>query len=128
MALTWEWNRKIGESVHEDTTQGKRFTMSLYEGNALLITLYEYKNEDGEEMYNMHDFWIDKEHAKNVLGLNKGHKNLYMCHADYDKIVNFTFYRDKVSPNTLKTLLDLIGKGLPDVPILILPHNPSDEC
>ena len=121
MALTWEWNRKIGESVHEDD-KGRRFTLSLYEGNALLITLYEYKNENDEEMYNVNDFWVDPEHARRCLGLTKGYDNIY--ERSYDKIVNFTFYTDMIATSTLKKLIDLITRGLPNVPILILPHNP----
>ena len=58
MALRWEWENKIGEL---DIEQGeKKFTLSVYQGNALMIILYE--NEDTWQMYH---FFADKSHFKN---------------------------------------------------------------
>ena len=58
MSIRWDWKNKIGEL---DIQQGERtFTMSLYEGNALLIILYETG-----DTYRMHQFFADKDHFKN---------------------------------------------------------------
>lgn len=58
MAIRWEWENQIGEL---DIDQGeKRFTMTVYQGNALMIILYETK-----ENYQMFQFFADKAHFKN---------------------------------------------------------------
>lgn len=77
MSLNWNWDSKIGEMIIEqcrgvgDEIVSKEYTLSLYEGNAFLIMLYEYKNEEGEEVYDMFSFFVDKPHAKRCLGLQK---------------------------------------------------------
>lgn len=58
MSIRWEWENKIGEL---DIQQGEnKFTMSLYQGNALLIILYETEKD-----YQMHQFFADKHHFNN---------------------------------------------------------------
>lgn len=77
MALHWRWEDKVGEAVIRQ--QGdKEYTMSLYEGNAFLIMLWEWE-EDGEEKWNMYTFFADEQHMKNCLGLNKkgGYENIF---------------------------------------------------
>ena len=69
MALNWKWDEKCGEAIIRQ--QGKDWTISLYQGNAFLIFLYEYTDEAGEKMYQMYNFWLDRQHMKNCLGLNK---------------------------------------------------------
>lgn len=75
--LRWDWKGKIGEMIinqKRKTDEGewsKDYTISLYEGNAFMIMLSEYKNEEGEDMWNMFSFFIDKTHAKKCLGLQK---------------------------------------------------------
>lgn len=75
MALTWDWNDKMGEII---TDNGHK--LDLYQGNALFIAIYNYE-ENGEKFYNLHDFACDTEHLKNMLGLNSkkgyGKENLY---------------------------------------------------
>lgn len=67
MALNWRWSEKVGEADIQQ--KGIEFTCSLYQGNAYLIFLYEWE-EDGQNLYQMHSFWADKDHMKNMLGLN----------------------------------------------------------
>lgn len=67
MALNWKWSEKVGEADIQQ--KGIEFTCSLYQGNAYLIFLYEWE-EDGQNLYQMHSFWADKDHMKNMLGLN----------------------------------------------------------
>ncbi len=74
MSLNWSWSEKCGEAVFEQ--RDKEFTVNLYQGNAYLIFIYEYK-EDDKDMYNLWTFWADKTHAKRCLGLEKGYENLY---------------------------------------------------
>ena len=45
MALQWQWKEQIGQL---DIMQGdKKFTLSLYTGNAMLIILHENDHLDG---------------------------------------------------------------------------------
>lgn len=77
MALNWNWNEKIGELTITETLnkECREFTYNLYEGNAFLILIREW-DEDGEKMYSMNSFFLDKTHAKNCLGLTKGYNNI----------------------------------------------------
>lgn len=73
MALHWQWEDKCGEATLVQMHEGeddKVFTLSLYPGNAYLIMLHE-REEDGKDVWSMFSFWADKDHMKNMLGLNK---------------------------------------------------------
>lgn len=77
MALEWGWNEKVGTMTlvqQLPSGEDKEFEISLYQGNAFLIMIHEYE-ADGKDMYTMYSFFVDKEHMKNCLGLNK--KNGY---------------------------------------------------
>lgn len=49
---------------------------NLYSRNALIIECAEWEKE-GKELYKVCSFWADKEHLKNMLGINKGYNNVY---------------------------------------------------
>ena len=72
--LNWSWEHKVGEV--EIFNQDKVITYPLYQGNAFLIMLYEYK-ENGRDMYTMHNFFADETHAKRMFGLDKKWKDTY---------------------------------------------------
>lgn len=72
--LNWNWEDKVGEV--EILNRDKAVTYTLYQGNAFLIMLYEYE-EDGKDMYSMHNFFADETHAKRMLGLDKKWKDTY---------------------------------------------------
>lgn len=74
MALTWEWNDKMGTAKHVEG-----YTLNLYRGNAFIIALYEWE-KDGKERYQLHWFAASKDHMKNMLGLNKDYDN---CFKDF---------------------------------------------
>lgn len=63
MALTWNWDRKIG-TVRRPNIEGKYFYTSLYRGNAFLIEIYE---DEQCETYSLQSFLVDKKHAKNTV-------------------------------------------------------------
>ena len=76
MSLNWSWNDKMGDMTIVQEHPGdepREFNINIYKGNAYMIFLNEYK-EDGEDMYNLYNFFVDKEHFKNCLGLTKGYK------------------------------------------------------
>lgn len=79
MALNWSWDGKVGEATVQRMFGREDFkdtTVVLYEGNALLIMLDEWE-EDGAEKWNMYSFFVDEQHAKNMLGLNKKDPECY---------------------------------------------------
>lgn len=85
--------------------------MSLYQGNAELIFIYET-----EDNYSMVSFWADRDHMKNCLGLNKGTDNIYLDEAGI-KIIEFTFY--KVMVRDLPQIITAIVKAFPRISINI---------
>lgn len=60
MAITWDWNDKIGELQIKQ--EEKEFTISVYKGNSLAIFIHEFTNSEGVEQYTMYNFFCDKEH------------------------------------------------------------------
>ena len=104
MALHWEWKNKIGEAVlrQQVDAEGKTkdFVLSLYEGNCMLIMLFE-----DEKTWTMYSFWADNDHMKSCLGLVKGESNLY--NTEHAQIVKITF-NPKKSHNWKKFLPAII--------------------
>lgn len=125
MALHWNWEEKIGEAtlvIKDDTGSDKEATLSLYKGNAFLIFLHEYKDENGVDMYNLWSFWADKEHAKNCLGLNKKQgytENMY--ERPYSRLNRFRFNKGKNI--YVKDLVPLLAQAFDNITIEIF----SDE-
>lgn len=111
MALNWRWDKKIGTA--EIFNYDKVVTYNLYQGNAFLIMLYEYK-EDGKDMWSMHNFLVDKEHAKNCFALSKGYD---------DNIFNTDRYRlqkvrlNKAKYRYTKDLVDMLIKAFDNITI-----------
>ena len=79
MAIRWNWNEKCGEAIirQEFNEEVKEYTVNLYEGNAFLIFLNEWV-EDEKNMYSLYTFFADETHAKNCLGLTKNHTNIFI--------------------------------------------------
>ena len=73
MSLNWQWSDKMGEVVYEDG-----HTDTLYQGNALMISVNHYEVADGSKYYQLAWFVSDKEHLKNLLGLGKTDKTNYL--------------------------------------------------
>lgn len=114
MSLNWSWNEKCGEAVFEQ--RGKEFAINLYQGNAYLIFLYEFKDkETGNDMYNLWTFWADKVHAKRCLGLEKGYENLY--NDERDKLKKIRINKAKYSKAS--ELVGLLVKAFDDLVIEI---------
>ena len=71
MSLNWNWSDKCGEIEAVQTIEGtppQKFTLELYQGNAYLIMIY---NDSDKDEYQLYSFFADKQHMKNLLGLNK---------------------------------------------------------
>lgn len=68
MALQWKWTDRIGKAVirqHE-----REYELGIYDGNALAIFICEYKNEEGEDMYQLYNFISDRKHLENIVKNN----------------------------------------------------------
>lgn len=77
MSLNWNWDKKVGEVTFTQEIDGvkKDFISNLYNGNACLIMVYEYTDEnDGKEKYQLTGFFADKTHMKRCLGIDKRYK------------------------------------------------------
>lgn len=80
MAVNWSWKDKKGYLVCERFINGKKvkFNVNIYSANCLGALIYDYEDENGQDMYNFWGFWNDMEHLKNLLGLSKKYKdNMY---------------------------------------------------
>ena len=116
MSLNWSFKEKCGEVT---LRQGEReFTLSMYQGNAYLIFLSEWK-EDDKDMYSLYSFWADKSHAKRMLGLAKGSDGEKMNYYQdgYDKFTKFRF--NKTHCRDLSEIVGLIVKAFRNIEIEI---------
>jgi hypothetical protein len=98
MSLNWEWSGKVGEmtvvEMHPDEPE-REFKFDLYNGNACLIMIYEFE-ENGQEMYNVSGFFVDKAHMKNCLGLNKkGGYTSNIYETPYRKVTRLRLNKSK---------------------------------
>ncbi len=116
MSLNWNWSDKCGtlEAVCENAKGEKVLnTFDLYQGNALLIIIAEYK-ENNEDVYTLYSFFADEAHAKNMMGMNKkqGYTDNIIARWGWKKIrINTRKY------SKTEKLVGLLLKGLPDLTI-----------
>ena len=119
MALNWLWNEKCGEATFSDTYNGdnREYTVNLYIGNAYLIFINEY-TEDGVDKYSLSDFWLDKSHMKNCLGLNK--KEGYtenILNKEYRKLVKIRLNKKKCKH--FKDIITALVQAFDDITVEI---------
>ena len=92
--VRWEWNQRKGfYLIKGQVDKDKLFRVNIYSGNCLGVEIYEFKDENGQEMYEFQGFWNDEKHLENCLGLNVkalcGKNNIY---EDVTEIHLFTKY------------------------------------
>lgn len=125
MALRWDWKEKIGEltikqkSIEDGKEVWNRFKIHLYEGNALLIMLYDYKlTGSNEKMYDLWSFWSDKTHAKRMLGLDKRWKDTYGKNTYVSASQAVTRIRiNKAKSRNWKEIVALMSEAFDDIQI-----------
>ena len=120
MALHWQWEDKCGEATLVQMHEGeddKVFTLSLYPGNAYLIMLHE-REEDGKDVWSMFGFWADKDHMKNMLGLNKkdGYTDNYYD-SPYQKITKIRLNKTKC--RYFKEIMAALAQAFDDLTVEI---------
>lgn len=116
MSLNWEWNRKCGTVTQ--TIGRKDYTFDWYEGNALMIAICEF-TENGTEKYQLQWFFCDEGHAKNCLGLSKGHE----CIFDDGMVKSLTIYRE--NSRHWEKIVKLFAKAFPDIEITVKAKAPA---
>ena len=114
MAVRWEWKQKVGEFTFDGQT------VNLYEGNCFLIGIKEFKNDEGEDVYNLSWFFADKQHAKRCLGLEKGSYDMFEGNVDH-----ITLYMDKC--HNWKDIIVLFGKTQKNIVMTIKPTEEVTE-
>lgn len=116
MALNWKWDEKCGEAImkYDHDGEEKEYVLDLYQGNAYMIFIATYE-ENGKQMYNVWSFWVDKDHAKNCLGIGKD-KDCYNIYAEgWRTITKFRF--DKSKTKYFADIVSMIAKAFDDITI-----------
>lgn len=98
MALNWQWTDKLGSVEYTDGT-----TNTLYKGNAHIIAIQHLP----DDFYTLAWFAADREHFKNLLGLNKGYTNVFQ---DFGVKA---FNLDRTRKEAQQIAADLIKSGMP---------------
>ena len=130
MALTWMWENQCGYAAFMNKTENgfEEFTVNLYEGNAYLIFIYEYKDkETGDNMYNLQGFFADKQHMKKSLGIDKKDKESYghnMYDKPYSKLIRLRLNKDKC--RHYKDIVAAFAEAFPAI-IIEIYSEPKDE-
>lgn len=113
--LRWEWNYRIG--TLETESRNEIYKYFLYKGNAKLIVIAEWKDDNGEDRYNVHDFFASKEDMNCKLGLVKETSNHYV--NTFENWMKITFYKDMIGQRDLIELCTAIIKAFPNITIEI---------
>ena len=118
MALHWNWDEKVGDlTITQRRGDGTRdFNISLYTGNAYLIMIHEFKNEEGEELYNLYNFWTDRDHMKRCLGLVKGYET-YGENCYEGEWVKIRFNKKKMDKVILKGIVSALAQAFDNLTI-----------
>lgn len=123
MAVTWNWDAKVGEAIIEQTFDGipRRFTVNLYNGNCYLIFIREWEQDD-KQMYSMFGFFADKEHMNRCLGLKKNYDNMF--NMDYQKLKKLRLSKDC---RHLKEIADAFMRAMDEVEIEVYTEKKDDK-
>ena len=126
MAYNWDFKHKAGEFTFND------YTYNFYIGNGFMIILDEFvmtekrmtadcdEEDIGKECYRVVWFFVDKDHAKRCLGLQKGSYDMFE-----GLVQKIRIYKNNC-PNW-KDIVDLFTKSQPNIVIEILPTEPKED-
>ncbi len=124
MALRWDFNKKVGEAKFIrkfENENGERetgkYTVSLYEGNAYMIFIYE---NDEDNTYCLYSFFADKKHAEILLGLKKGNdgKKSNFFNVESERMVTLNINKSMFStPKKAAEFIGLIVRAFDDIRI-----------
>ena len=117
--ITWNFNEKVGEAIIYN--YDKDYTYNLYKGNAFLIFLDEYK-ENGKNMYVLHNFFVDKIHAKRMLGIDMGWIDTYgdnLFNTESYKLKKIRINKEMYGLKDTKMLIDMLIEAFDEIKIEI---------
>ena len=128
MALTWDFNEKVGEATFLQDYNGeqKTYTVNLYVGNAYLIFIYEFK--DVQDRYSLFGFFADKTHMNRCLGIDKKYKATYgdnMYEKPHDKLTTIRLNKAKLNSTHLKEIVTAFSEAFDSINIQICKEDPS---
>ena len=106
--LRWDFKERCGNVVDHNGD-----VRNWYEGNALMIVLSEWTEDEGKEYYSLHEFFIDKDHMKNCFGLAKGYANIYKCEEWQELTIDMKYCHN------WKTIIELVTKVMPNCKITL---------
>ena len=121
MALNWQWKEDHIGRLHHKNNRGE-YTTDLYTGNCLMIEIWR-----GEKEYCLHSFFADEEHAKNCLGLNKGHENIYLDETVEKIEWELWEVDDKYQMQKVDKLIKLLTKARMEVHFVPLRNRVSES-
>lgn len=124
MSINWRWEEKCGEAIVRQYfgDEVRETTKSLYEGNAFLIFLNEWK-EDGKNMYSLYSFFADEKHAKTCLGLTKDSDNIFV-----DGLDTLTKIRiNKKKSRNWKKIVTLFAQAFDNIQIEIYSEDKKND-
>ena len=126
MAYNWNWQDKSGEFTY------KGYKYNFYQGNGFMIILDEFTmteerlsvddeaSDVGKECYRVVWFFVDKQHAKRCLGLEKNFYDVFE-----GLVEKITIFKDHCS--NWKDIVELFTKTQPNITIEILPKERKEE-
>lgn len=134
MALQWDFNKKVGDAYFIQKFKNEngewetdKYTVSLYEGNAYMIFIYE---NDEDQTYSLHSFFCDKEHAEILLGLKKGNdgKKVNIFSANREKMTTLNINKTMFStPKKAAEFIGLIVRAFDDIRINLYTEEEAKE-
>ena len=89
MSINWNWKDKIGTATDRNGN-----TVNIYRGNCFMIGIYEYKDKEGNDLYNLAWFFADENHMKNSFGLNKGYEKETIDKYNFESFSLNTEYKE----------------------------------
>lgn len=125
MALNWKWSEKCGELTVRQTFNGEtnEYVKTLYEGNAFLIMLNEWRDKkSNEDMYSMFCFFVDEAHAKRSLGFT-GNGNIFNS-EDY---VVTKIRLNKAKSRNWKKIVTLFSRAFDNITIELYTGKEGDN-
>ena len=97
--LKWQWTDKIGVIVKRGF-DNQEYHLNIYTCNGFIVILKEWE-KDGEQLYTVSDYYLDKKDLKKALGLEKGYTENYWA---YD-VIGLNLKQCKTTTEILKMVV-----------------------
>ena len=78
--------------------------------------LSEFKGKDGEDLWNMYNFWADRDHMKRCLGLVKGYET-YGENSYEGEWLKIRLNKKKIDKTRLKDIVGALAQAFDNLTI-----------